>query len=205
MIKYYLSMNQTEFVNMKEDIIKLFTGLCERYPNDLEIKSALDNFYGNHIQPIDGKNNNSGIITDLKVVRNKKSHEEKIKEIEEKLNESFIDRDIIEDNLLTSNTIECLRSMKIIALTIKTSGKKLLIEYGRCGEILQKLKIFEPTRFHVLLKKNDIPFKMNYINFLIRLYALMDKHQKLLQSSLSIHFIKKNLAIITEICVKNNW
>ena len=188
-------MNKDE---MKEQISTLFLWICEKHPEDLELKNALESSYGTWFAP--DVNNEIPVILEVDdEIKHEKTYEETIKEIEDKINESFVERDISENYLPTENVKQCLQSLIINYQIIKTCTKKLLYEHGRCGEVLCKLKTFSPKNFVQLANKNGIPYKLNYINALIKLAVLLKKYPTLLKSSVSFSFVRSNFKMIEEI------
>ena len=125
-----------------------------------------------------------------------KTYEEIVKQIEDRIIASFVDHDVSEEYLPTNNLKQCIQSLKISYQVIKTCEKKMLYEHGRCGEILDKLKTFSPKKFVQLANKNGITYKLGYINALIQLSRLLQKHPTLLKASISFSYIRSNFKII---------
>ena len=130
-----------------------------------------------------------------------------MKKNKKKIINSFVNRDIVETttSLPSDNLRDCIKSIQIIDEVIKTQKKTLLLYYGQCGEILQKLKELDRKRFRILLEANGVKYSLDYINFIIDLSKMLSKHHELLKCSLSIYYIKKNMKLIKEIYDKNKW
>ena len=185
------------------DLILLFKYIQSRCADDVELLSKLKMYYDRYLLPNDDV---EGIILEIDSPP-QKSHDDKLKEVEEKIKASFIYRDIVEEtsSFLKGNTKECIKSIKMIDKVIQTQQKKILLYYGQCGEVLQRMKELEGRKFCKLLEKNGVTYTHDYITFIMRLSKLLTKHNQLLNCSLSIYFIKKYFKLIEEICIKNQW
>ena len=129
-----------ELENIRERMKILFLSICEKYPDDTDLKSSLELFYGSCYLT---DTNDIDVILEIDdEIRQEKTYEELMKEIEDKIKNSFVERDIHEDNLPTGNLKQCLQSLKINYSVTKTYEKKLLYSYAQCGEILNKFKTF---------------------------------------------------------------
>ena len=98
------------------------------------------------------------------------------------------------------NSKDCLINIIKLEETVRTHGNKQLQTYASLGESITKLKIFDPENYINLLKNNNITYDISYLNFFICFSDLCSKYPKLLQCSISIHFMKTNFKHIKEIC-----
>ena len=94
------------------DLILLFKYIQSRCADDVELLSKLKMYYDRYLLPNDDV---EGIILEIDSPP-QKSHDDKLKEVEEKIKASFIYRDIVEEtsSFLKGNTKECIKSIKMI-------------------------------------------------------------------------------------------
>lgn len=130
----------------------------------------------------------------------KLEHKNKIKMID-----SILERNIEEKIFKCDNIKNCLISIKMIDVTIKTLHKKVLYHYAELGNLLLSLKGFEKTKFDKLLVQNKINYSKQHISSLIKIYNLCSQHPTLLRTSLSLYFILKNFNIIKDLCEEMEW
>ena len=197
----------------KEDLTKLFNVIASKYSQDSELIDTLKKVYDEHFSNNnineefmndDINLNEEEIILNLPH-RKEKTDDEILQNIENIIKESFIERDILHEHIPPTNIKECIKAIMVQDKVIKTHGRKLLIEYGICGDLLKKLKDFDKKRFRLLHKENQIIYSLSYINLLIRVSDLFHDHPILMKSSVSISFINRHFKKIKEICSKNNW
>ena len=196
------------------------------YPQDEYLKNLIKSFHENLI--LIPNDQHTGITQDLsdvymeddnvknsiknnqmifKASKNKTaiSNLEKYEQVKHKLKNSLVKGDVVIDDIPISNNIqECLKIIKSVENTIRTHINRSLKSYANIGSLFNQLKIFDPD-YQEVLKNHGCMFKYDYINFLIRLSELCLSYNKLLQCSLSIHYIKTNFKTIKAICDKGEF
>ena len=139
------------------------------------------------------------------VRRQKKSDDEIFIEIKKKLEDSLVKNDIECNLSKTEDMNQCITSIKMLEATIKTYDKKILQCFCEIGTILKKMQNMNYQNFMDHLKKNNILYSKATVHLYIKLSKLADKHPKIKNCSVSIHFVNMNFRFIKEICKRNHW
>ena len=124
--------------------------------------------------------------------------------IEQKLIQSMVERDIMENDFQCNNMDEYIMTLKKLEEVIKTCGKHTLFYHTEKGRILKLMKK-ENDNFREILIEKNIKYSLSHINDLIKVSDLITKHSTLSKCSVSFYFIKTNFICIIKLANKNKW
>ena len=153
----------------------------------------------------ENKNNDPSDSKPQNVRLNEEIINDKYEKIKDKLLKSFLNKKIqtIKENEINFKSLPImLKYLKIYKDNILMTKNREVSYYINIGKIIKNIKSLHPVAWINILKKNQIVYSLQYLNFLIQLHDLFQKHKKLNNSVLTISFFKKNFNIIENIANK---
>ena len=143
-------------------------------------------------------------LPNLKVEPNATSGQEVKKsdtDVKEKLIKSMDDTrfvDYTDFNPMLDNEETCLHSLTELERAIQDSRKRIIYFSSLQGQVLNRLRQITGKKLSQLLKLT--PYSQSQAYFLIHLYELSQKHDKIIYSNLPLRFFKNNFKTIASIC-----
>ena len=99
-----------------------------------------------------------------------------------------------------SNQASCLKSLKKLDKVIAESTKRTIYFSVFQGEVINKLQQFTGEKMPKVKNSFTLAYSISHCNFLIKLWKLTQKYNKIMYSNLSLFFFKVNFKVICKIC-----
>lgn len=107
---------------------------------------------------------------------------------------------------LSIDTVEnCIEKIKRLDKYIKGNKRNIIWFSVLQGQAINNLKLMKRGDIGVFLVQQGVPYSVSYCNSLIRLYKLVEKHNKLRFCAINLRLILQNMKTVEEICKELNW
>lgn len=196
---------------IRKDFQILYAFLFENdEPNLIQFSKHLKDFSNKHFRNIIERMDIESPKTDVEAEASrviKKTKEQIIDEVLDRFSKSKMKKKSSFNSkiIIKNETVdECLSSIKSLDSQIKNYDHKALRSYFILGQTIIKLKFLEKKNFINLIKNYGLIYSKQHIYSIIQFTTLAQDYPKLLEYSVSFHFINQHIKTIRELLIMKN-